>query len=34
MTMTRPRRRMILHLSHIFVTLGRTFISSNPYLYL
>ena len=34
MTMTRPRRRMILHLSHIFLTLGLTFIASRPYLYL
>lgn len=27
MTMTRPCRRMILHFSHIFLTLGRTFIT-------
>lgn len=33
MTMTRPCRRMILHFSHIFLMLGRTFmtlLTRNP----
>jgi hypothetical protein len=30
MTITRPWRRMTLHLSHIGLTLGRTFIVSLP----
>src|SRR2546421_11305476 len=30
MTITRPWRRITLHLSHIFLTLGLTFISLVP----
>jgi hypothetical protein len=35
-TITRPRRRMTLHLSHIFLTLGLTFTTPliDCYLYL
>src|SRR5207342_3593075 len=29
MTMTRPWRRITLHFSHIFLTLGRTFIRAH-----
>ena len=32
MTITRPWRRITLHLSHILLTLGLTFISSVPLL--
>ena len=31
MTSTLPWRRMILHLSHIFLTEGRTFIINLPF---
>jgi hypothetical protein len=30
MTMTRPWRRMILHLLQIFLTLGLTFTANSP----
>jgi hypothetical protein len=30
MTMTRPWRRMILHLLQIFLTLGFTFTANSP----
>ncbi len=33
MTLTRPWRRMILHFSHIFFTLGLTFICEKSYLF-
>ena len=33
MTRTLPWRRMILHLSHIFLTEGRTFIIQFPFGY-